>query len=112
MIAGQLQQLAAILGPLAQRSQQPGALVELIAVETHQQIAGLAVAAPHQLQGLLRRWTEFTAELELLAQFGQQRHRALGGKIIKAQGHQPIAGSTPIWSQQVQLAAQAVAQSQ
>ena len=112
VIAGQFDEFAGIAGPLAQRLQQPRALVEVVAAESHQQVAALAVAAADQLERFLGRGAEFTAEAQLLAHFRQQGHGALGREIVEAEGHQGCAAPSPIGGQQVQLAAEAVAEPQ
>ena len=88
MVAGQLLELAGVLRAGLQYPEQPLALVDLVAVEAHQQVAGLAVGEGHLLEGLLRRGAELTAEVELLAQLRQQGDGALGREIVEAQGHQ------------------------
>ena len=112
MITGELQKLAAVVGPAAQGSQQPGTLIEGVPLEAHQQVVGLAVVALHLIQGLLGGGAEFAAEVELLSQFGQQRHRPFRGEVVEGQGHQPITAPATIGCQQVQLAAEAVAEAQ
>ena len=112
MVPWQLGEPGAIPGSALQHSQEPLALIDLIPLEPHQQVVRLPVAAGHLQEGFLRRRTELAAKVELLSQFRQQGHGALSGEVVEAQGHQAVAGTAAIGGQQVEFAAQAVAQTQ
>ena len=85
-------------------------MVDAVAGKAHEQVAGLEVAGFHLQQGFLGRWAELTAEAKLLAHLRQERNRALRRKVVEAQGRQAVAAPAAIGGEQMELAAQAVAQ--
>ena len=112
MIASSLDQLRVVSAALLQHLQKPRALVQLVALKAHQQRVGLFVIPLNQPQGLLGGWTEFTGHPEGRSELGEEWNAAFGREVVEAHGRQGAAASSVVGRQQVQLAAQAVAEPQ